>query len=284
DIDFYSQRAELQRRGLPTTTDSLRTLAKFTATRSPLRSVNKTGLGSSAAMTTSVVAALLHHFGVVDLAAASAEHTALVHNVAQLCHCLAQGKIGSGFDVSAAVYGSHIYRRFSPQLITAASDPTAAPSAADIARLVDPSATAWDCQVTPFALPKGLRLVMADVEMGSNTPSMASKVLKWRREHPDQAEPHWHALAAANERAWQLLGELGRFAEEASYADQEGMQQQDSQQHGAQQTPQGCAIGGHLQLIHDAFQAVRRLLKQMGDFAGVPIEPDAQTALLDACI
>ena len=41
----------------------------------------------------------------------------LVHRVAQLAHCLAQGKAGSGFDVAAAVFGSCSYRRFSPAII-----------------------------------------------------------------------------------------------------------------------------------------------------------------------
>lgn len=88
--------------------------------------VAKTGLGSSAAMTTSVVAALLHYLGVVTLAFSSRSQLDcrtsdsdldLVHIVAQSAHCLAQGKIGSGFDVSAAVYGSQRYIRFSPALL-----------------------------------------------------------------------------------------------------------------------------------------------------------------------
>lgn len=41
----------------------------------------------------------------------------LAHNLAQYVHCLAQGKVGSGFDVSAAVFGSHIYTRFNPEVI-----------------------------------------------------------------------------------------------------------------------------------------------------------------------
>lgn len=38
----------------------------------------------------------------------------LAHNLAQFVHCLAQGKVGSGFDVSAAVFGSQLYTRFNP--------------------------------------------------------------------------------------------------------------------------------------------------------------------------
>lgn len=38
----------------------------------------------------------------------------IAHNLAQFVHCLAQGKVGSGFDVSAAVFGSQLYTRFNP--------------------------------------------------------------------------------------------------------------------------------------------------------------------------
>lgn len=90
--------------------------------------VAKTGLGSSAAMTTAVVAALLHYLGVVNLASVLNDHYQendaadldVVHVIAQTAHCLAQGKVGSGFDVSSAVYGSHRYVRFSPEVLSSA--------------------------------------------------------------------------------------------------------------------------------------------------------------------
>lgn len=89
--------------------------------------VAKTGLGSSAAMTTAVVAALLHYLGVVDLTYSSKDQKSeyssdldLVHMIAQTAHCIAQGKVGSGFDVSSAVYGSHRYVRFSPKIFSSA--------------------------------------------------------------------------------------------------------------------------------------------------------------------
>jgi phosphomevalonate kinase len=65
--------------------------------------VQKTGLGSSAALVTAIVGALLSHSGLVSIpcdssmsaAAAAAkfsgeEALALVHNLSQLCHCAAQ--------------------------------------------------------------------------------------------------------------------------------------------------------------------------------------------------
>lgn len=90
--------------------------------------VAKTGLGSSAAMTTAVVAALLHYLGVVNLSSIEDQHQEMkgptdldvVHMIAQTAHCIAQGKVGSGFDVSSAVYGSQRYVRFSPEVISSA--------------------------------------------------------------------------------------------------------------------------------------------------------------------
>jgi phosphomevalonate kinase len=48
----------------------------------------------------------------------------LAHNLAQFVHCVAQGKVGSGFDISAAVFGSHIYTRFDPAVIQNVMDDT----------------------------------------------------------------------------------------------------------------------------------------------------------------
>lgn len=69
--------------------------------------IAKTGLGSSAALTTSLVSALLQWFEVTRVGLRpDSEDRRVVHNLAQLVHANAQGKIGSGFDVAAAVYGT----------------------------------------------------------------------------------------------------------------------------------------------------------------------------------
>lgn len=70
----------------------------------------KTGMGSSAALVSSLVGALLSFFGAVQLPCfdgASEVHEQsmeatpevsrgldLTHNLAQACHCVAQGKVG----------------------------------------------------------------------------------------------------------------------------------------------------------------------------------------------
>lgn len=145
DNDFYSQRAQvralthcihgrsithdytlqLSARGLPPTLDSLSQLPPFAPTGVRLADVHKTGLGSSAALITSLVSALLLHLHVVPADAFAtqggttdaSEGRKLAHNLAQYVHCLAQGKVGSGFDVSAAAFGSQLYTRFDPAVL-----------------------------------------------------------------------------------------------------------------------------------------------------------------------
>jgi phosphomevalonate kinase len=148
DNDFYSQSQkvnyvasnivgpvidtiQLAELNLPKTTASLARLPHFMPTGTTLTDVNKTGLGSSAALITSLVSALLLHLHVISQTSFGGsqpqsaneepyngnEGKKLAHNLAQFIHCLAQGKIGSGFDIAAAVFGSQIYTRFNPAAI-----------------------------------------------------------------------------------------------------------------------------------------------------------------------
>lgn len=203
DNDFYSQQDTLRELGLELSTEALASLPPFgPPTRHDDGSIAKTGLGSSAALVTSLVGSLLAFFGVVSLekgACLSEEQAVLVHNLAQACHCYAQGKIGSGFDVSSAVYGSQKYVRFSPSLLQHLL-PEEDKETRDIASvhkgIVDP----WDNSVEAFAMPSFLRVVLGDVCGGSNTPSMVSKVLKWKREGGDQAAELWQKLVRG--RKW----------------------------------------------------------------------------------
>ncbi|RYG60622.1 hypothetical protein EON64_19160, partial [archaeon] len=117
DNDFYSQTQLLRSTGQPLRSSSLLNLPRFKPCPQDAHGkamIAKTGLGSSACMVASLVASLLTRFRLLNLvkdpAAAAgtscdSEGLRLVHRLAQLVHALAQGKVGSGFDVSAAVYG-----------------------------------------------------------------------------------------------------------------------------------------------------------------------------------
>lgn len=104
-------------------------------------------------------------------------------------------------------------------------------------------------------VPVGLRLVMCDVSCGSGTPGMVRKVLDWRKLEPAEADRVWKDLQAANES---LAREMRALAETA-------------------------AAEPDYASLRACFRSIRKNIRAMGEKSGVPIEPPAQTKLLDAC-
>ena len=223
-----------------------------------LADANKTGLGSSAALVSALVSAILRYFLQVtgnDLPTDTFK--ARAHNLSQIAHCAAQGKIGSGFDVAAAVYGSCVYRRFSPSILEKVGEPGSAGFPTSLGVVVDDQSTdrLWDTQIdeTAVDLPPRLRLVMCDVDCGSETPSMVKKVMSWRKEYPDDASVLW-------ERIQQGIDELTIEFQKL------------------------CRDPGRpLETLRNIILANRSLVRDMSTRSKVPIEPDVQTELIDAC-
>ncbi|KAL4400597.1 phosphomevalonate kinase [Malassezia pachydermatis] len=240
DNDYYSHRID----GKAPTFEQLSALPPFSPHSSTLGDVHKTGLGSSAAMTTSLVAALLLHLEVAKLDTSSSESTitteslVLIHNVAQLAHCAAQGKVGSGFDVSASVWGSQLYRRFDPALIKdvmrtetghrictpdqsrpalrsslsllpvlGSSNPLwipvapadSTPTAVEGLQSLLKSPQTSSSRPSPLLLPPGVRMCLADVDTGSNTRTLVGKVSDWRAKDRVWADQLYKIIAASNQ-------------------------------------------------------------------------------------
>ncbi|KAI5801510.1 ribosomal protein S5 domain 2-type protein [Peziza echinospora] len=273
DNDYYSQ------------PKSSTPLPRFNKLPVPIFKAHKTGLGSSAALVTSLTACILSTYsntGTLDVTLP--EHQKLVHNLAQASHCAAQGKVGSGFDVAAAVFGSCVYHRFSPSILEplqgteeAEQDPNH--FAKTLASIVQ---SEWDYSVSKTRIPAGFRIVMGDVDCGSSTPGMVRHVLAWRKEKPEEAKALWDNLEKRNLGLISLFAELRANAEKSpdeyaaalkilrsttgGFADGEGEGNQTLQL--------------FRQLKSDIF-SIRQLIRDMGKATNVPIEPPSQTALLD---
>ncbi|CAD6504747.1 BgTH12-07969 [Blumeria graminis f. sp. triticale] len=213
----------------------------------PLAGAHKTGLGSSAALVTALTAALLTHYLPTFCLDIVADRLRL-HNLAQLCHCAAQGKIGSGFDIAAAVFGSCLYRRFSPQILESGLDSGTPEFASRLRCLVDDSAGLWDAEIRkgPATLPDGWALFMCDIDCGSATVSMAKMLMDWRQQFPNLASTLW-------ERLQQYQDQLVCHLETAD-----------------------------IPAVRQTFEGMRHELRRMSVQSGVPIEPPEQTELLDA--
>ncbi|KAJ0971773.1 hypothetical protein J5N97_019732 [Dioscorea zingiberensis] len=302
--DFYSYRSQIEAHGLPLTSASLKLLPPFLSitfnedngTHGGGKSkpeVAKTGLGSSAAMTTSVVAALLRYLGIVELPFLSLDETAtgtadsdldLVHSIAQVAHCIAQGKIGSGFDVSAAVYGSQRYVRFSPAVLSSAQV-VGGKQLPDV--INDILKEKWDHEKLAFSLPPLMTLLLGEPGSGgSSTPSMVGSVKRWQKSDPQKSAETWRRLANANSVLESELKKLNIFALEqwdtykqvtrscSGYPHDKWVEQAADQN---QESIVNSLLGAR-----EAFVEIRFQMQLMGKEAGVPIEPESQTRLLDA--
>ena len=235
DNDYYSSSKGITQKG------------RFANFNVPLSAANKTGLGSSAALVTALTASLLSHYipkEIFDITSDGGKK--LLHNLAQAAHCAAQGKVGSGFDVAAAVFGSILYRRFSPSVLSSIPEPGAPEFSEKLAQVVD--GTAWDVEVEKEGLriPEGSALRMCDVDCGSQTVGMVKKVLAWRESDAERSTELWDKLQACNEALAKALsqGDIGELPERVG--------------------------------------AIRELIRQMSTLSDVPIEPESQTKLLDA--
>ena len=213
----------------------------------PITDVPKTGLGSSAGLVSVVTAALMSYFE-----PGSEMATDRLHNLAQIAHCLAQKKIGSGFDVAAAVYGSIKYRRFQPSVVNdvlAVLDTDTIHFPRAVKSVVKKE---WQFEHVKCSLPPGVRLLMGDIEGGSETPKMVAKVLQWRKDNPIESKQIYDHLNKANNDFIDALERLNKVQNEDA-----------------------------LSSLSKALGEIRHGLKQMTEKAKVPIEPPVQTQLLD---
>lgn len=222
-----------------------------------LHTAHKTGLGSSAALVTSLTTALIQwYLGAADQDIP--QH--IVHNLAQAAHCAAQGKVGSGFDVAAAVFGACLYRRFTPAILEAVGEPTSSTFSQRLRLCVEDLDVnhKWDAEISNHAvqMPHRLLLLMCDVDCGSETPGMVRKVLEWRKQKQTEAELLWNAIQQGSDDLSRSLTQLAQLdnIDERGYTD-----------------------------LADILSTIRSLVREMSMKSDVPIEPSVITELLDFC-
>ncbi|KAM5463692.1 phosphomevalonate kinase [Microsporum ferrugineum] len=220
-----------------------------------LQDAHKTGLGSSAALVTALVSALVVHRTVQP--EKLTQNKQKLHNLAQAAHCAAQGKIGSGFDVAAAVYGSCFYRRFSPFVLADLGEPGSPKFEDRLFAVVEDlnTTTPWDveCHDVGFELPGGMQMVLCDVDCGSQTPGMVKKLLRWRDENREDADTIWANLQLNNEKIRLELKKLSHNPRTGNFNE-----------------------------VRNLLLKSRMWIKTMTKKSGVPVEPAVQTELLDA--
>lgn len=202
--------------------------------------------------------------------------------------------------MSAAIHGTHVYRRFPKCILPDILNLLGSSSSHDEA---DPSMVAastsqllahvvhstWAHNIhTPLAIPTGLQILLADVCGGSESPSMARKVVAWKQQQITQggasplAIPHWSDLKRLNEEIVQVMQSLSSNGS----IDVEKLSKLPASEWKATLTDDDdsatAKATGLLIELHEKLVSSRTHLRQMGEAAGVPIEPPEQTELCDA--
>uniref|UniRef100_A0A7S3EBE4 phosphomevalonate kinase n=1 Tax=Rhodosorus marinus TaxID=101924 RepID=A0A7S3EBE4_9RHOD len=194
----------------------------------------KTGLGSSAAVVAATVAGICTSLG----------WQGDTHAASQTAHCIAQHKIGSGFDISAAVRGSQRYIRFPPGRIPLEGI-SARPGFIRVQSEACLDLTDLGETCDQLELPQGWDLVLGQVASGSSTPSMVKKVLSYKNSPDPDAQKLWQAVISSNNEV-ELAIRKGSVDESKS-----------------------------------TFARYRKYLRELGDKSGAPIEPAEIRPILD---
>lgn len=248
---------------------------KFSYHTNSITEVPKTGLGSSAGLVTVLTTALVSTFK-SNLDVQNYESLQLIHGLAQVAHCQAQGKIGSGFDVAAATFGSIVYRRFVPELISELPEHSDVNYSVKLRTLIDD--TNWKVSNTRVRLPDGLRLVMGDVNNGSETTKLVSKVKAWYNSNPSRGFEIYQNINSNNEKWMAALTELDLLNQKAPNTYSKLLEALDAQDEVLlEQWPE-------LVKIRRAVKEIRHNFRQITRESGADIEPPIQTILLDNCL
>ncbi|HVA83142.1 MAG TPA: hypothetical protein VNF06_03190 [Candidatus Aquilonibacter sp.] len=206
------------------------------------KKLSKSGLGSSAAVTVATIGAVLSEFE-VDLG-----EKEVVHKLAQLAHSIATGKVGSGFDIAAATYGSIIYSRYSPEVLSKFREENIVE---DVHRIVKHK---WDHHIEPLEMPSQFKLSMATFfDESAVTVSLLGKVNELKASNP---EKYYEIIDRINQENVSALSSLRKIATEQESAE-------------------------NLEKFRDHFDNGRILTKQLGEASGAQIEPDEATTLIE---
>ncbi len=198
--------------------------------------IAKSGLGSSAALTVAAVRSVLKAYGVKN-------DNDTVHKLAQTAHALATGKVGSGFDIASASYGSILYTRYSPELVKAL------PSEYTNEQLLALIGKEWDYSAEKVSLPKEFRIVFANfVGESMITAKAIGSVSDFKAKNPKEYGALIKKINAENEKT---INALREFSKETS------------------------------RTFVESFNRARILTKQLGILSNVGIEPDDCTALIE---
>ena len=236
----YSKGAKLS--GLELSTKNDDAFATIISNEASEQRISKSGMGSSSAVTVATIASILSAYD-LDFY----ENDAL-HKLSQLSYSIASGKIGSGFDIAAAVYGSIKYTRYSHSIL---KDFPAQFTPDDVHKIVS---RGWDYNISKVKLPNMYEATTANfIGKAAMTVPMVSRVNEFKKANP---EAYNDLISRMNSTALKAIDCLSKISDGSAGYDDE------------------------LELVNH-FVENRILTKKLGVMSNTDIEPDEVTSLIE---
>ncbi len=174
--------AYLQSKGVKPKLFKMNTFSSDTLAKFPDGTTAKVGFGSSAAVCVAIVGAILKFNG-HNLSDKKTKD--VVFKTACTAHYLAQGKVGSSFDIAASTYGGAlVYTRFDPNWLV--KEMACGKSVAEIMDEEWPAFTAEN-----ISLPKDFELLVGFVGYGASTKELILKLNSFKE---GQKEHYWQII------------------------------------------------------------------------------------------
>jgi phosphomevalonate kinase len=135
----------------------------------------KLGLGASAATAVAIIGGILKKHG-VDIVARPSRLT--IFKLAAIAHYLAQGKVGSGFDIAASTFGKAVlYKRFDPVWLTKQID--------DGTNMNEIVAADWPgLEIERIKIPYETRICCGWTGEPSSTSDMIKQMMEFKQRDP----------------------------------------------------------------------------------------------------
>jgi phosphomevalonate kinase len=216
--------------------------------------IAKTGLGSSAVVTVMVVASILKHSGVIN--PALVDNMTKVHVLAQLSNAIAQNKIGSGFDISASVFGSQVYTRFPPADLGPSLIDLMQNGPEGFAQRIDDLAHSanWKPPLTVQWNRNSCKFILIDFQRGSNTRILVPQVMAYLQNNENYARQFVNESTLTVD---QMMSELARLGKN---------------------TKQDPSVLSRMREIGTRYL---KLMRSLGNQAGVEVQPDLVVRLIE---
>ena len=249
--------------------------------KSEKKELGKTGMGSSATFITSFIGAL---YSFVTQQKYETDLSLNEINIlSQIANSVWQKKIGSGFDIAAAAYGSLLFRRYTvtkefTQIVESIENLISNKPNDNLTSYYIKFYQEFDFIPNRLQLPNWFKLCMVSTSSGSDTRVMVKQLMQWSEENKQQWEGNENSIFTNIH--WQNLATIGlNIAESIEQARIAEQQESNSIDDYLEDSPK--SLKESIENLQELNDQMRQELIAITEKSGVQVEPKRVTKILN---